>query len=240
MIDAALMQDHIRRANPIPHVDDIDPDELDAFTAAFHSRRTDIMETLTEHRNPTTPTRSSKEQRRAGAWAFAAAFGLIVLIAGVATFALRGSDPAAPVATTAAATESPANIESTLPEVVNEYMDAMLASDAMALAALFTDDGVMTGVMQDHSRIPVSTPPTIGTMMRIWFGYVDYTEVTHTSAIVDLNTVVVTSTWSGSATLGRGAFEPGPFTTPIVTVFELSDGKIDRCDSYYEVDQIFQ
>lgn len=47
------------------------------------------------------------------------------------------------------------------------------------------------------------------------------------------------STWRGtSSTPARAASDQTPFSAPVVTVFELDDGLIARCDIYLEYDQI--
>ena len=38
MIDNAVMQDFIREANPIRHLDDLDPDELSRFVATTRTK----------------------------------------------------------------------------------------------------------------------------------------------------------------------------------------------------------
>ncbi len=89
MIDAALMQDHIRRANPIPHVDDIDPDELAAFVALTQARKAGTTEAPAHHGARATAV-ALQPQRRNRAAVFAVAFILIAAIVGVAALALRG------------------------------------------------------------------------------------------------------------------------------------------------------
>ena len=42
MIDTATIERYMRDANPIPHIDDIDPDEFARFVAAATTRRAAI------------------------------------------------------------------------------------------------------------------------------------------------------------------------------------------------------
>ena len=131
-----------------------------------------------------------------------------------------------------------ADIASVFPRVVERYLDAMMNGDAEAYAALFTDDAVQTGVVEDHTRIAMSRA-TIRSMMPVWFEYVTYTDVEHLNVIAEGNTVTIVSTWSGtSSTHARAASDQTPFSAPVVTVFEIDNGLIARCDIYLEYDQI--
>jgi ketosteroid isomerase-like protein len=126
-----------------------------------------------------------------------------------------------------------ADIAADLPEIVDRLFDALLAGDAEALAALFTDDGVLT------AAFPLSTPSAISSMMRTWFGFVDYTDVEYLDLITEGNMVVVVSMWSGtSSTHGREGANPTPFSGPVVDVVRLQDGLIADCHSYFVYDQI--
>lgn len=107
MIDVDVMQAYIRDANPIPHVDDVDPDELTTFVAAAHKRGAAIMQAPT-HRSTTTTLTTSRPPRHRRAWAFAAAF--VVFVAAIGVVALLLQDGTGPVADepTSADIESPA------------------------------------------------------------------------------------------------------------------------------------
>ena len=129
---------------------------------------------------------------------------------------------------------------SELPEVVQRYYDALMDGDSGALAALFTDDGVLEGTGEGDVRMPLSGPNTISSMMGAWFDYVDYTDIEATDVITIRNTVVVVSRASGdSSTHARG---PGgdktPFSAPLVDVFDLHGDLIARCDGYVEYDEV--
>jgi hypothetical protein len=89
MIDLNLMQSYIREANPILHVDDVDPDELATFVAAAHTRRAAIMQAPTRPPTPTVPVTSTPPRQRRRGWAFAAAFVLVVGAAGAVALVLR-------------------------------------------------------------------------------------------------------------------------------------------------------
>lgn len=139
---------------------------------------------------------------------------------------------------TAADGHGTADIASEIPEVVDRYVEALMAGDAAALAALFTDDGVMTGVDENHRRSPLSRS-MIHAMMAAWFGFVDYTEAEHKYVIAEGNTVVLVSMWSGtSSTHGRVGADPTPFSAPTVTVLRLDEGLIASADAYFEYDQV--
>ena len=114
MIDLDVMQAYIRDANPIPHVDNVDPDELATFVAAAHTRRAAMIRTLTRRPTPNlagTPVR----HRRRRAWAFVVAFLAVVASIGIAALVMRGRDnapvtdqPAPPVTNTGPSTTAAA------------------------------------------------------------------------------------------------------------------------------------
>lgn len=87
MIDTSTIERYMRDANPVPHVDDLDPDEFAGFVAIATSRRAAIMQAPTQH--PITPPTSPSPVRRK-AWAFAVAFILILASIGIAALFLRG------------------------------------------------------------------------------------------------------------------------------------------------------
>ena len=87
MIDTDAMQNHIRDANPIPHVENLDTDELAHFVAAAQTRRATAMQAPTQ---PTPTTRQA--QGRRSVWAFAAAFVVILVVVGAAALLLRNDD----------------------------------------------------------------------------------------------------------------------------------------------------
>jgi hypothetical protein len=108
MIDEATVERWMRDANPIGDLADVDPDELAYAVAAVHMRRAAIMQAPTQHPTPTTPITPSPPRRRK-AWAFAAAFILVIAAIGIAALAIRGGDdtpvtdePIAPVTITTA------------------------------------------------------------------------------------------------------------------------------------------
>lgn len=127
-----------------------------------------------------------------------------------------------------------------LPEVVQRYYDGLLDGDSVALAALFTDDGVLEGTGEGDTRDPLSGSNTISMMMGIWFDYADITDIDVTDVITIGNTVVVVSTVSGdSSTHARGpSGDKTPFSAPWIDVFELDGDLIARCDAYFEYDEV--
>ncbi len=134
---------------------------------------------------------------------------------------------------------TPPSTTSVLPDVVNLYVDAVLAGDGAALAELFTDEGVLTGVLENHSRSLLRTPGVIHSMMRLWFCYVDYTDIEQTMILAEGNSVVVVSELVGtSGTHARGCGDKTPFSAVTVTVFVLDDGLLASVDDYFEYDQI--
>jgi hypothetical protein len=92
MIDADVMQDRIRDANPIPTLDALDADELAYFLATTRTRRPAAMQAPTQHPTPTTPRTPPPRPRLRRAWAFAAGFVVILLVVGAAALFLRGGD----------------------------------------------------------------------------------------------------------------------------------------------------
>jgi len=91
VIDADVMQDRIRNANPIPHVENLNADELAYFVAATRTRRAAAMQAPTQYptETETTPATAPLPRRRS-VWAFAAAFVLILGVIGAAGLLLRG------------------------------------------------------------------------------------------------------------------------------------------------------
>ena len=103
MIDKATIEQWMRDANPIPTLDDVDADEFARFVAAAHTRRAAVMQAPTQHPTPVTPV-TPPPQRRRKAWAFAAAFILIIAAIGIAALVARSrgdapvaDEPTAPV-----------------------------------------------------------------------------------------------------------------------------------------------
>jgi hypothetical protein len=117
MIDTATIEAYMRDANPIPHVDDVDPDEFARFVAAVQTRRAAAMQAPTQHQaTPSLPT-APPSLRRRKAWVFAAAFILILVSVGIAALALRNNNPPvvdepAPPTTVAETAEEPISVES--------------------------------------------------------------------------------------------------------------------------------
>ena len=114
MIDTATIERYMRDANPIPHIDDVDPDEFARFVAAAQTRRAAIMQAPTQH--PITPPTSPPPLRRK-AWAFAAAFILMLASIGIAALVLRGdgapvTDEPAPPTTVAETLGETTDVES--------------------------------------------------------------------------------------------------------------------------------
>lgn len=108
MIDATTMQGYIRDANPIPDVAYLDADELDRFVAAAHTRRAATMQAPTQHPTALEPTPSKHWNK---AWAFAAAFIVVLIGVGLASLVMRSDDarttdePMPPTTVTEAAPE---------------------------------------------------------------------------------------------------------------------------------------
>ncbi|MDJ0498357.1 MAG: hypothetical protein QNJ89_11030 [Acidimicrobiia bacterium] len=111
MIDTATIERYMRDANPIPHIDDLDPDEFARFIAAATTKRAATIQGPIQHKatesHPTTP-QTSRSRR---AWAFAAAFILILASIGIAALVLRSDE--APVTDEPA---PPTTIAETTPE----------------------------------------------------------------------------------------------------------------------------
>lgn len=115
MIDTDVMQDRIREANPIPHVENLDAEELARFVAAAQARRATVMQASTQHPTPTTPP-TAPPSRRHRVWAFAAAFVFVLVVVGAAALLLRSDDPQvtepAPSTTMAVTPTEPSLVES--------------------------------------------------------------------------------------------------------------------------------
>lgn len=84
MIDATVVERYVRDANPIPHVDDLDADELAHAVAVTHARREAAMQTPTQ--TPTRPAPAVIPPQRGRAWAFA--WAIVVVLAGIGVIAL--------------------------------------------------------------------------------------------------------------------------------------------------------
>ena len=105
MIDNATIEQWMREANPIPDVDEVDADEFARFVAAADRRRAAIMQAPTQHPTPTSPVTRPPSSRRK-AWAFTAAFILMIVAVGIAALVTRGGgeapvsdEPTAPTTT---------------------------------------------------------------------------------------------------------------------------------------------
>jgi hypothetical protein len=117
MIDTATIERYMRDANPIPHLDDVDPDEFARFVAAAHTRRAATMHAPTQHQTTPSPQTTPLPQRRRRAWALAAAFILTLAAVGVVALALRNNtrpfadEPAPPTTVSAPPTSIPVTTE---------------------------------------------------------------------------------------------------------------------------------
>jgi hypothetical protein len=109
MIDADVMQDRIRDANPIPNVENLDTDELAYFVAATRARRAAAVHAPTQHPSETATPPAAPPPRRRGVWAFAAAFVLILVVVGATALLLSdGGEPPADEPTPPTTLETPA------------------------------------------------------------------------------------------------------------------------------------
>lgn len=128
--------------------------------------------------------------------------------------------------------------EAELPEVVERWVDAMMAGDAEAYAALFTDDGVTTGPSADRTRGTI-TGSRIDIAMGNWFSFVTFTAIEPVAVMAEADTVAVEWTWKGtSSTHHRGASDQTPFSATAFTVHELEGNLIARVDAYYTYDEV--
>lgn len=123
-----------------------------------------------------------------------------------------------------------------MPEVVEEFYDALIESDASAMAALLTEDGRFTGSQEGPTRSNYS-PPQMREMVSAWFFYVDYTDVEHLDVIVEDDTVVVVSDLSGMSSTHEQSSKT-PFSATVVDVFELRDGLIAQYDMYFDYNDV--
>ena len=170
---------------------------------------------------PTPPPRSRRGPL------VAAAVAVVVILAGVGIAFASG----------AFESDDAASGAEEMPEILEEFYDAVLEGDASAMAALFIEDGGLTGPQEGPTRSDFSPPAVISQRMAVWFSYVDYSDVEHLDVIVEDDTVVVVSQVSGvSSTLERSS--KTPFSTTIVDVFELRDGLIAQCDVYFDFNDV--
>ena len=124
-----------------------------------------------------------------------------------------------------------------MPEVLEDFYDALLEGDSTAMAALFTEDGGLTGSQEEPTRSDLSSPAMIQQTMAAWFSFVDYTNIENIDVISEGDTVVVVSSWEGmSATHQRSSRTP--FSTTVVDVFELRDGLIAQCDVFFDYNDL--
>ncbi len=117
MIDADVMQNHIRDANPIPHVRERRHRRTRSLRCCYEG------EEGSRYAGPSrTPNQSQSHgpcaaQRRRSVWAFAAAFVAILVVVGGAALVLRSddaqvTDEPAPTTTVAEETTAPFDVES--------------------------------------------------------------------------------------------------------------------------------
>lgn len=169
--------------------------------------------------------------------------------------------------TTDTAENDTAVVEAELPEIVDQYIDAVRSGDAQALEALTTgndpvdiaaelpeivdrynealiagDADALAALFTEYGALTgtyrLSTPTAIRSTMPAWFRSVDYTDVEHLDLITTGNTVVHIATWSGMSSSYTRDGPPTPFAAPSVTVFQLDDGLIADCRIYFVYDQI--
>jgi len=124
-----------------------------------------------------------------------------------------------------------------MPEILEEFYDALIEGDATAMAALFSEDGGFTGTQQESTRSDYSSPQIMEGMVSLWFSYVDYTDVEHLDVIVEDNTVVVVSGLTGMSSTHQRASKT-PFSATVADVFELRDGLIAQCDMFFDYNDV--
>ena len=95
MIDLDKMQACIQDANPIPHIDNVDADELASFVAAANTRKAAILPAPTQQPDTMLPTTPLRRRRRGPVLVTGLAFLLVLGTLGAV--ALFGGEPEAPV-----------------------------------------------------------------------------------------------------------------------------------------------
>jgi len=111
------------------------------------------------------------------------------------------------------------------------------ADTADAIAALYTEDAV-----REDRAIPrtETTRSDIRLMMLQGAAYVDFTDVEIHTVVTGEDVVIVESTWSGmSSNITRDPSDKEPFSTQVVTVYEIEDDLIARSIHYYDADEFW-
>jgi hypothetical protein len=90
MTDPTLIEQYLRDANPIAHLDDLDPEEFARFVSVANTRRAAAMQTPTR-----TPARPAPTPPQGGkGWAFALAIALVLAGIGITALMLRNGEGA--------------------------------------------------------------------------------------------------------------------------------------------------
>ena len=119
------------------------------------------------------------------------------------------------------------------PAIVDQWNDAFVAGDDEAVGALFQEDAFFEGPFG-----PLTGRTAIQARMAESMTFADWTEIEAGIVIVLDDVVVVEADNSGmSRTLNRT--DMTPFSTPVVSVYEISDGLIARMMLYYDPAELF-
>lgn len=127
--------------------------------------------------------------------------------------------------------------EDEMPDVLDQWTEAVMAGDAAAIAALYTEDGVW----HDHARARIfEGRPAIESGLEGALLYLTLTEMELLSLERNGDTIVTEWRWSGtSSTHARPSDDQTPFETDVDFTFVLDGDAIASSDFTYEYASLF-
>ena len=127
---------------------------------------------------------------------------------------------------------------SELPEVVDEWVEALLAGDAEAVAQCYAEDGVW--VDHGHPMPRKLQQPSIAGGLSAAFPYLTLTEITLLSEVRTADAFLTEWRWSGtSSNHSRAATDQTPFTAEVEFLFTFDDDLIETSEFSYDYDSVF-
>ena len=237
MIDADVMQDRIRDANPVPTFDALDADELAYFVAATRTRRAAVMQAPTQHPTETTPA-APPPHRRGSVWAFAAAFVLILVVVGAAALAFRSDDVQVtdepPPPTTEAAPSTTMAETPTEPTLVGSFVWSRAPGDQAGMGGTSpqTGTGMDSVVVFGDTLVAVGGSPEGAAVWTSTDG-LTWTRVPHDDAVfgpgveaIEFPThmIDVTAGGPGLVAVGLSGLPDDPDGPPLPAVWVSDDG----------------
>jgi steroid delta-isomerase-like uncharacterized protein len=176
--------------------------------------------------SPATPSEPRGDHvDRTKRWLMAAVAGLLAIVAGLSVWLVVQSSDSASA------------------EIVDQWAEAFLDSDADAVAGLFTDDGVYEE--RDPTRA-FTGQAAIRSQLEEAFLFADATSMDVETIVVGEgmlgghDVVIVEWTMSGMSAAGRRSpTDKTPFSVGAITIFEMEDGLISRSVFYAPWSDLF-